>query len=53
MLVIIDLEKIAMEKITVCRPVAKVDHLLNALQIYSAVDCFENSHTNLKIPLQK
>ena len=30
---------------TVCRPVAKVDCLLDALQNYSAVNCFENSIT--------
>ena len=28
---------------TVCRPVAKVDRLLDALQNYSAVNCFKNS----------
>ena len=37
---------------TVCRPVAKVDHLLDALQNYSAVNCFENSITKVILCLK-
>ena len=37
---------------TVCRPVAKVDRLLDALQNYSAVNCFENSITKVILCLR-
>ena len=36
---------------TVCRPVAKVDRLLDALQNYSAVNCFKNSITKVTLCL--
>ena len=37
---------------TVCRPVAKVDRLLDALQNYSAVNCFKNSITKVILCLK-
>ena len=37
---------------TVCRPVAKVGHLLDALQNYSAMNCFKNSITKVILYLK-
>ena len=37
---------------TVCRPVAKVDRLLDALQNHSAVNCFKNSMTKVILCLK-